>query len=370
MKILISLKWLATPVMALFVFLPSCKETSGGHIEITHEVMKVSKSDRQLSTDYSARLKGCQSVEIRPQVGGMITDIRINEGDRVHKGQVLFVIDQAPFKAALETAKANVTSVQAKLETANLVLDSKKELYSKEIISQYDLKTADNAVKELEAELTQAKALAMNAENDLSYTEVKSPVNGTASMIPYRVGALVSGSIAQPLVTVSDASIVYAYFSMSENQIIDIIQRFGSIQKAIQGMEEVSLRLSNGTDYTEKGHIDAISGSVDEATGAVALRASFDNPDGLLLNGAIGTVVIPEYKKDCIVIPQTATFEIQDRKFAYKVVDGLAVAAPIDVFRLNNGKEFVVESGLSEGDVIIREGAGLVREGMKINVGK
>ena len=366
MKIQKDLKWPVIFVLAMLLIFPSCREESRTQLEATHRLLTVTKSDKMLSSDYSARLKGCQSVEVRPQVSGMITDIKINEGDRVRKGQVLFVIDQAPFKAALETAKANVASVSAKLETANLVLDSKQELFNKDIISEYDLKTAENAVKELEAALTQAKALAMNAENDLSYTEVKSPVNGTASMIPYRVGALVSGSIAQPLVTVSDASVVYAYFSMSENQILDIIQRFGSIPKAIEGMESVNLRLSNGSFYTETGHIDAISGSVDEATGAVALRASFVNPDGLLLNGAIGTVVIPEYKKDCIVIPQTATFEIQDRKFAYKVIDGVAVAAPIEVFRLNDGKEYIVESGLSEGDVIIGEGAGLVREGMKI----
>ena len=366
MKMSIGQKWPAIFAVAFLLLLPSCKDTPGEHIEITHKLMTVEQSDRTLSSDYSARLKGCQSVEVRPQVSGMITAIKINEGDQVRKGQVLFVIDQAPFKAALETAHANVSSVKAKLETANLVLDSKRELFAQQVISQYDLKTAENAVKELEAELTQAQAQAMNAENDLSYTEVKSPVNGTASMIPYRVGALVSGSIAQPLVTVSDASVVYAYFSMSENQILDIIQRFGSIPKAIRGMEAVGLRLSNGTDYAEKGHIDAISGSVDQATGAVALRASFPNPDGLLLNGAIGTVVIPEYKKDCIVIPQTATFELQDRKFAYKVVDGVAVAAPIQVFRLDDGKEFVVESGLAVGDVIIAEGAGLVREGMKI----
>lgn len=205
--------------------------------------------------------------------------------------------------------------------------------------------------------------------NDLSYTEVKSPVDGVASMIPYRVGALVNSSITEPLVTVSDDSEVYAYFSMTENQILDFVQQYGSLKKAIEHLDKVELTMSNGKTYSSLGKVDAISGTIDEGTGAISLRAVFSNPDQFLRNGGSGTVVVPTVKKQCIIIPQAATYELQNRIFVYKVVDSKAQSAPVEVFRLNNGTEYVVEDGLAPGDVIIAEGAGLVREGTIIKSG-
>ena len=340
------------------------QEQSGAH----YKTLTVSLSDQTLRSDYSATIRGRQYVEIRPQVSGIITDIRINEGDAVRKGQVLFVIDQVPYKGALETAKANVKSAEAKLGTARLTAESKEELFREEVVSEFDLQTARNTLAEAEAALAQAQAEEINARNNLSYTEVKSPVNGVASMIPYRVGALVSSSIADPLVTVSDDEEVYAYFSMSENQILDLTQQYGSLAKAMEQMPEVELILSNGSDYAHSGKIDAISGTVDRSTGAVSMRAVFPNSERLLRDGGSGSVVVPTVRKEVIVIPQAATYELQNRVFVYKVIDGKAVSAPVEVFRLNNGTEYIVESGLVPGDVIVAEGAGLVREGTLIDV--
>lgn len=177
-----------------------------------YKTLIIKSSDQTLQSTYPASLRGLQSVEIRPQVSGTITNILINEGDLVRKGQVLFVIDQIPYKAALETALANVKSAEAKLQTARLTADSKEELFKENIVSDFDRQTARNQLLEAEATLAQAKAEVTNARNNLSYTEVKSPVDGVASMIPYRIGALVNSSIAEPLVTVSDDSQIYAYF--------------------------------------------------------------------------------------------------------------------------------------------------------------
>ena len=273
-----------------------------------------------------------------------------------------------PYKAALETAAANVKSAESQLATAKLDAESREELYKANVVSEYDLQTARNTLAAAEAALAQAKAEEINARNSLSYTEVKSPVDGSASMIPYRVGALVSSSIAQPLVTVSDDAQVYIYFSMSENQIIDLIQHYGSLRKAIEQMPEIEFRLSNGTLYGHAGRVDAISGTVDASTGAVSLRATFDNPEKLLRNGGNGTVIVPTALTDCIVIPQSSTYEIQDKKFVYKVIDGKTESFPIEVFRLNNGTEYVVESGLEVGDIIIAEGAGLLRDGIAVDI--
>lgn len=345
--------------------LMACGEKAGNteKKKTNYPLFTIELTDRVLVADYAATLKGCQTVEIRPQVSGMITDIRINEGDIVGRGQVLFVIDPVPYEAAYEIAVANVKSAEAALSTAQLLLQSNQELYEQDVVSEFDLMMARNDLAEAEAKLALSLAEETNASNNLSYTEVKSPVNGVASMIPYRVGALVNSGIASPLVTVADDSYIYAYFSMAENQMLNLIQEYGSLKKAIDELPEVELRMSNGEIYPQKGRINAISGTISESTGAVSLRASFPNRDRLLRDGGSGTVLIPSERKNCIVIPQSATFELQDRIFAYKVVEGRAVSTPIEVLPQNNGVEYIVESGLKEGDVIIAEGAGLIREG-------
>ena len=296
----------------------------------------------------------------------MITEILIEEGESVRKGQVLFVIDQTPYKAAHEIAAANVKSAEAALSTAQLIYDSNRDLYEQDVVSEFDLMTAQNDLTDAQARLTLCKAEEINARNNLSYTEVRSPVNGVASMIPYRVGALVSSNITQPLVTVSDDSKVYAYFSMAENQMLDMVQQYGSLSNAIKQMPEVELIMSNGQKYEHTGKINAISGTISESTGAVSLRAVFNNRNHLLRNGGSGTIIIPVTINDCIAIPQAATYELQDRIFVYKVIDGRASASEITVAPQNNGTEYIVTSGLNVGDVIVAEGAGLIKEGAPI----
>ena len=334
--------------------------------EAQYRTLTIERSDQTLESEYAARLTGCQIVEIRPQVSGNITHIYINEGQQVVKGQTLFIIDQVPYQAALEMAKASVATAQAKLETAQMEYESSLTLREGQVVSDYSVQTSMNALNEAKAVLAQAKAQELNARNNLSYTVVKSPVNGSASMIPYHVGALVSSNISEPLVTVADDNEMYAYFSVTENQAIDLIQQYGSIEQFITLAPEVELRLSNGTVYSQKGRINAVSGTVDTATGAVSLRAVFSNPQHLLHNGGAATVIVPTKRSNSIVIPQEATYELQNRIFVYRVIDGKTNATPIEVFKLNNGKEYIVEQGLNEGDVIIAEGAGLLKDGMEV----
>ena len=351
------------------IALASCnqnKTQTATQKENYYETMEVTLSDRTLTTGYSAAISGVQTVEIRPQISGMITDILIEEGESVTKGQVLFVIDQTPYKAAYEIAVANVKSAEAALSTAKLILDSNKNLYEQDVVSEFDLMTAQNDLTEAEARLALCKAEEVNASNNLSYTEVRSPVNGVASMIPYRVGALVNSSIAQPLVTVSDDSRVYAYFSMAENQMLDMVQQYGSLNNAIRQMPEVELIMSNGEKYEHTGKINAISGTISESTGAVSIRAVFNNRNHLLRNGGSGTIIIPMTLQNCMVIPQSATYELQDRVFVYKVVDGKASSTEIHIAPHNNGVEYIVTDGLEVGDIIVAEGAGLIKEGTPI----
>ena len=362
------MKYKVLAIILCAVALASCKQpqTQTAQKENYYETMEITLGDRTLTTGYSAAISGVQTVEIRPQVSGMITDILIEEGESVTKGQVLFIIDQTPYKAAYEIAVANVKSAEAALSTAQLILESNKNLYEQDVVSEFDLMTAQNDLTEAEARLALCKAEDVNASNNLSYTEVRSPVNGVASMIPYRVGALVNSSIAQPLVTVSDDSRVYAYFSMAENQMLDMVQQYGSLNNAIRQMPEVELIMSNGEKYEHTGKINAISGTISESTGAVSIRAVFNNRNHLLRNGGSGTIIIPTTLKDAIVIPQSATYELQDRVFVYKVVDGKASSTEIHVAPQNNGVEYIVTDGLELGDIIVAEGAGLIKEGTPI----
>ncbi len=332
------------------------------------QTMVVSRKDMTLERQYSARLTGKQIVEVRPQVSGCITRILTGEGQAVHKGQTLFIIDQVPYRAALEVAVATRKSAEARLATAKMNYENEKQLQEGRVVGDVSVETMRNAMLEAEAALAQAKAQEVNARNNLSYTEVKSPVSGVASMIPWHVGSLVSSNISEPLVTVADDSEVYVYFSISESQALDLITQYGSISAFISKAPAVSLRLNNGKDYGQKGRISAVSGTVDAQTGAVALRATFANVGGLLHHGGSATVVVPTHRKDCIVIPQEATYELQNRMFVYRVVNGKTKATPVTLYPQNNGQEYIVEDGIAEGDTIIAEGAGLLKEGIEVKV--
>ncbi len=329
--------------------------------------MEVTRGTRTLSQSYTAVINGRQSVEIRPQVSGTITQVCIAEGAKVKKGQTLVIIDQVPYKAALETAVANVKSAEASVGTARLTANSKEQLFKEKVVSDFDLQTARNSLLQAEATLAQAKAEEVNARNNLSYTEVKSPVDGVSGMLPYRVGALVDASITTPLTTVSDDEEMYVYFSMTESQILSLIRQYKTLDEALKQMPEVELKLSDGLTYAHKGRIDAISGTIDTSTGAVSLRATFPNPEHMLRNGGSGTVIFPYVKENVLIIPQEATYEIQDKIFVYKIVDGKATSSQVTVFPINDGKEYIVEDGIKEGDTIIAEGAGLVQEGTVVS---
>ena len=334
--------------------------------ESEYPLMTLQREDRRLTEEYSAVMRGLQDVEVRPQVSGTITQVCVNEGAEVKQGQVLFVIDQVPYKAAVEVAKAAVATAEAAEEIARQTLEGKEMLHTEKVISDFDLRTAQNEYKSAQAATMQARAELVNAQNNLSYTEVKSPVDGVAGMTDVRIGTLVSSSMSEPLISVSDNSQMLAYFSLVEKQVLSLTRQYGSLDKVLSSFPDVSLRLNDGTIYEHTGKIDVISGIIDKTTGAVSLRAKFDNRDGRLMSGGQANVIVPYDRPGSIVIPQEATYEIQNRIFAYKVVDGIARSTAIEVFAINDGREYIVESGLEEGDVIVSEGAGLLKDGTRV----
>lgn len=350
------------------ICLASCKNGTTEGKPQAYPVFTVGVSPVETTDDYPASIRGRQDIEIYPQVSSKIVKVAVTEGERVRRGQTLFVIDQIPYQAALQTAMANVRAAAASVSTAQLTYDGKKELFDQRVISQFELSTAENALLTAKAQQAQAEAQEVNARNNLSYTVVTSPADGVVGTIPYRVGALVSSSSAQPLTTVSDNSVMYVYFSMPENRLLSLVRRYGSVEETLKQMPPVGLRLNDGSLYDRYGRVESISGVLDMQTGAASFRAAFPNPAGLLHSGGAGNVLITETVDSALTIPQAATYEIQDKVFVYRVVHGKAKSALVEVTPLNDEKLYIVRSGLDAGETIVAEGVGLLQDGMDITV--
>lgn len=333
------------------------------------KTMNVSYGASELESSFPATIKGRTDIDIRPQVTGFITKVHVDEGQQVKKGQVLFTLDQVQFQAAVESAQASVKVAETAVSNAALTEKNKRQLLDKNIISDTEWQLAANALASAQAQLAQAKANLVNARKNLAYTVVTSPSDGVIGTIPNREGSLASPSSAQPLTTVSDNSEVYAYFSLNEKDILNLTQNgTKSLNASVNEMPEVSLRLATGEIYPVKGKVATVSGVINNTTGAATVRALFDNKSGMLRSGSTGQVLIPNDFENVIIIPQGATSEIQNIRFAYVVNDSnKVVATPIQVSSMSDGKNFIVTSGLEPGQRIAIEGIGtVVRDGITI----
>lgn len=351
----------------LFVLAACNKQAQTGPAVQEYAVMTIQPSNVDLESGYPATIKGKQDIEIRPNVSGFITKVCIEEGSFVRKGQPLFLIDPVQYQEAVNSAKAAVKVAEASVATQQLTVNNKKELLNKNIISEYDMQMADNQLASLKATLAQAQAQLITARQNLAYTTVTSPSNGVVGTIPFRVGSLVGPTGTTPLTIVSDISEMFVYFSMTEKQLLDLTREGGSIQKILAKMPSVKLKLVDGTMYSEIGKIETVSGVIDQTTGSVSMRATFPNRKEVLRSGGTGIVQIPYVKDNVIVIPQKSTYEIQDKKFVYIVgKDNKVSNTEITVLSIDDGKSYVVTSGLKTGDRIVYEGAGTLKDGVEI----
>ena len=322
-----------------------------------YAVVTVQPSEATLNTSYPATIKGIQDIEIRPRIAGNIMKVLVDEGDFVRAGQPLFIIDKVQYEAAVKSAVAAIKVVEANIATQELTVKNKRMLHEKAIISQYDLETAENQLQSLKAQLAQSQAQLTDARNNLSYCTVTSPSDGVVGTIPYRVGSLVSSSSALPLTTVSNISKMYVYFSMTEKQMLDLTRENGGIVASIDKMPQVNLMLADGTQYSQPGTITAISGVIDQTTGSVQIRATFDNSGKVLRSGGTGSVLVPTHATDAIIIPQKATYEIQDKRYVYLVgKDNKVKNTEITVLPQNDGTNRLVVEGVNS-----------LKDGMQIN---
>lgn len=355
----------------LMLSLGSCgkKAQQGAMPAPAVSVMTVEPGNTVYESSYPVTLKGKTDIDIRPQVSGFITKVCVDEGQHVRKGQTLFIIDQVQYQAAVDQALANVNSAKSAVSTAEIAEQNKRMLLDKNIISQSEWQTAANQLAQAKAALAQANAALVSARKNLAYTTVTAPSDGVVGVIPNREGSLASPSSAQPLTTISDNSEVYAYFSLTENDLLDLSNGgTTSIDAGIKNLPEVELELANGTRYPLKGKVATVSGLVDNSTGASSARALFPNPSGMLRSGNTGRLIMPHVAENVLIIPQKATYELQDLRYVYALNDSnVAMPVQITVMPYNDGKTFVVTSGLNGGERIVTEGVGTtVRNGTAV----
>lgn len=366
-------------ILALFIItslqLTSCKNDSktGAAASMQQNAVKpypvqvLSEQPTTLYVDYPATIKGTQDIEIRPMLEGFIKTIEVDEGSTVRKGQVLFTLDAPQYQQNKLNALAAIKTAEADLNNAKMEVRKVTPLVEKGIVSKYQLEAAKYALEAKQAALNQAYTTLANAETNVSYTRIVSPVNGSIGSIPYRLGSLVNSSTT--LTTVANTADVYVYFSINEKQLLDLLKTLpGKTQnEKLKHIEPVKLILSTGTEYIDSGRIDAISGIINTGTAAANMRAIFPNTQGILKSGLSGTVRITNTIKNALIIPQKATYEIQGITFVYVVQnDNKVKQVSIKVTPTPDGKSYVVDSGLKANDKIVINGIQNLKDGMEI----
>ena len=357
------------PMIVLAVsasLMSSCGNKQGGLPQSNEYPVITIQTNSEMSSSYPATIRGKQDIEIRPKISGFITKLCVDEGSVVRKGQVLFTIDNVQYRAVLNQAEASLNSAKSALATAELTYNNKKELYNQNIVGDFDLQSAANSYATAKATVAQAEAAVVSARDNLSYCNVTSPSDGVVGTIPYRVGSLVSSSMATPLTVVSNIDEMYVYFSVNEKQILEMT-RASEGKNVIEAFPEVQLELADGSIYTQVGHVSTVSGVIDQNTGSVSVRADFANPDHLLKSGGQGNIIITRKTEGVIIIPQAATAEVQDKVFVYVLgKDNKVSYTAIEVDPQNDGQNYIVTKGLKDGDRIVTKGITKLTDGAEI----
>lgn len=328
-------------------------------------VTVVRVADATVERRYSAMLEGRVNVEIRPQVDGTILAIYVDEGAKVDPGQPLFKIDDRLYREQYNSALAAQHAAEAKLASAKLDVDKLVPLVENKVVSDIQLKTAKAAWRADLAAVEQAKAVAGAAKVNLDYTLIKAPVGGYIGKIPLRIGSLVTKNQNAWLTLLSDVDQVYASFSMSENDFSAFRRQYqgSTIQEKLKNVAPVSLVLSDGSRYDQKGNIGTVSGQFDQTTGSVRLRAVFPNPGGILRSGNSGKVIVSSLYRNALLVPQAATVELQDKVFVFLVDKGNKVRKQVITTEGTSVSDYIVTSGVGPGDVIVTSGIEKLQDG-------
>jgi membrane fusion protein (multidrug efflux system) len=319
--------------------------------------------------EYPASVEGTVNVEVRPQVSGALDKVFVDEGAFVKAGQPIFKINDLPYRAALNNSLANLHSAIASQGNAQLEIDKLTPLVANKVVSEYQLKTAKAAYQVAKANIESAKANVSTAQINLGYTLIKAPVSGYIGRLIKKQGSLVSPQDVEALTQLSDVHNVHVYFSLGEKDFVSFKEQYPgeTLKDKLKRLPAVSLLLADGSEYAKQGKIDVIDGQFDKTTGAITVRASFANPQGLLRSGNTGKVRLSLKHTNAIIIPESATIEMQDKVFVFALADSNKVKkVPIKIVG-KSGTNYLVNEGVKAGDQIVLSGIDHLQEGTVIH---
>lgn len=325
----------------------------------TYAELTLAPRSATIFNDFPASIEGIEIVQLRPFVDGYLEKILVPEGANVTKGQLLFQIKNPVYDEAVITAKAAIRSAQANVDAAKMNVEKVRPLVEKDIVSKYELDAANFTLESQQAALDEANASLRNAQTNVGYTTIRSPITGVMGSIPYKIGDLVSSTTSSPLAVLSRIDQVYAYFALSEKQLLNLSHRVpgATLQDKLDHLPTVFLVLADGSQYQQKGKLETASGLINTSTGTINLKAQFVNPTDLIRSGASAVVRIPRTIDTALLVPQSATYELQDKHLVYQVIDGnKIVSTPITGTSTNDGKYWVITGGLQRGDKILLNG--------------
>jgi membrane fusion protein (multidrug efflux system) len=318
--------------------------------------------------DYPASIEGVVNVEIRPQVAGVLERILVDEGAAVRKGQPLFKINDAPFREQLNNALAAQQAAAGSVVSAQVEVDRFAPLVQNKVVSEVQLQTAQAALTVAKANLQRAKAAVSSARINMGYTTISAPVSGYLGRLQTKQGSLVGPTDAQALTQLSDVHEVHTYFSLGEDDFITFRKQYAgqTLQDKLTHLPPVALVLADQSTYPTRGKVDMVDGQFDKTTGAVTLRATFPNANGLLRSGNTGTIRLALAHPDVLLVPTAATVELQDRVFVYAVGDSNKVSRQAITIQGKSGANYLVTEGVKDGDRIVLQGIDHLQEGQII----
>lgn len=355
---------------ASFVFLYSCssEQQQAAPPPPSLPIIAINAGEETVYQEYPASIEGTVNVEVRPQVEGTLDAIYIDEGAKVKKGQPLFKINDRPYREQLNQALANLHAAEAALENAELEVEKKTRLVNNKVLADFQLKTAIATRNGAKANLQQAKAAVESAKINLGYTLITAPVEGYIGRLVKKQGSLVSPADAQALTDLSDVHELHVYFALGENDFVNFKNNFqgSTLEEKIKNLPPVTLVLSDQTAYAHPGKIDMVDGQFDKNTGAITLRATFPNKEGLLRSGNTGKIRLGKQHAQVLLVPQMATLEMQDKVFVYTVNDSNKVNKQSIEIVGKSGANYLVKSGIKDGENIVYKGMDLLQDGQVI----
>ena len=360
-----------------FMTIEACSSSKkDGQAQVKYETQVMKPESRVYNLYIPASLHGMNEVEVYPRVSGIIRQVTFTEGVKVNRGQTLFVIDQTEHKLNVMNAEANLAAAKAQMETTKLQYDSRKQLAEKQIVSDYVLSTARNAYQVSQAAVQQAQAQLAIAKTNLGYCTVPAPISGMVKENGFKIGEVAEQT--DLLCTVSDDSQIQAWFSYTESQLLELIDRYDLVpsseglkgrngQRAGELLPKLKLQLKNGQTYQHEGVVTEIGGIVDRKTGTVVARATFPNPEDELRSGLSATLVFPTKMDSVFRVPKKAAVHLQNQLLFYRVrKDGTAEGVICEAIPSNSGNHYYVKSGLKAGDEVVVNGAQKLSNGAKV----